>query len=289
MVSDGGVLKRATTRLAGCNAASPTTANEGSLILSMADGTWQRISERRTGDGGRVAFTPTSPTSSAECACAKTIWPRIRCCCKPRSTASARNIAVFDAHGALLAMESPFSDLVGLSPQAWRWASASARASARCVPLPIWRALEMAGTRGRTLEVQYNPMPNGGFAMTYTDIQRAQGRRAGIRATAKQMRLITDALPALIAYVDNQQIYRFTNQGYEDWFGIPRSEISNRPMREVLGPRLLTAAGIMSSARWSPPRCLSWSCPPPAQYRIRQATFIPHFDPDHGGVLGFFA
>ena len=144
---------------------------------------------------------------------------------------------MFDAHGALLAWNHRFSDLVGLSPQALAVGKRiSPRERTLCCPLS--GALEMAGARGRTLEVQYNPMPNGGFAMTYTDISERKAAEQALRDSEAKMRLITDALPALIAYVDNQQIYRFTNQGYEDWFGIPRSEINGRPMREVLGPRL---------------------------------------------------
>ena len=66
----------------------------------------------------------------------------------------------------------------------------------------------MAGTRGRTLEVQYNPMPNGGFATTYTDISERKVAEQTLRDSEAKMRLITDALPALIACADNQQIYR---------------------------------------------------------------------------------
>ena len=55
----------------------------------------------------------------------------------------------------------------------------------------------------RALEVQYNPMPNGGFAATCTDIPSACKAAEQACATAEtRMRLITDALPALIAYVD---------------------------------------------------------------------------------------
>jgi PAS domain S-box-containing protein len=55
-------------------------------------------------------------------------------------------------------------------------------------------------------------------------------------ASQQQLRVITDALPALIAYVDDEQRYRFVNAAYETWFGRPRSEILGMHVRDLLGP-----------------------------------------------------
>jgi len=49
------------------------------------------------------------------------------------------------------------------------------------------------------------------------------------------LELIVDAVPALIAYVDRDQRYRFANREYESWFGRPRHEILGRTLREFLG------------------------------------------------------
>ena len=94
------------------------------------------------------------------------------------------------------------------------------------------------------------------------------------------MRLITDVLPALIAQWTTSRFYRFTNQGYEDWFGIPRSEINGRPMREVLGRACLTAAGIMSSALEAR-SVFGAELPAPGAIlsNLPKATFIPALRP----------
>jgi PAS domain S-box-containing protein len=69
-------------------------------------------------------------------------------------------------------------------------------------------------------------------------LQREIGDRlqaeAALRHSEEQLRLITDALPVLISYVDAQQCYRFTNRAYEDWFG-PRENINGQPIERVLG------------------------------------------------------
>src|SRR5512144_1921917 len=59
-----------------------------------------------------------------------------------------------------------------------------------------------------------------------------QRHTAELREDQKRLRLITDAIPALIAYMDSNRIYRFSNRTYEDWFG---QRADGRPMEEFLG------------------------------------------------------
>ncbi|MFB2552471.1 hybrid sensor histidine kinase/response regulator [Ensifer soli] len=46
---------------------------------------------------------------------------------------------------------------------------------------------------------------------------------------------ITDALPVLVGFVDRDEIYRFANRGYEEWFGRTPAEIVGRSVGEVIG------------------------------------------------------
>lgn len=55
-----------------------------------------------------------------------------------------------------------------------------------------------------------------------------------LQQSVSQLRLITDALPVLISYVDNQQCYQFVNQTYEDWHSRPRTEIIGRHIKETI-------------------------------------------------------
>lgn len=56
---------------------------------------------------------------------------------------------------------------------------------------------------------------------------------AALRESEEQLRLITNALPVLIAYVDDQQKYRFNNQAYEDWLGQPPEAIWGCHLQQV--------------------------------------------------------
>ncbi|MEH2221625.1 AAA family ATPase [Nostoc sp.] len=56
-----------------------------------------------------------------------------------------------------------------------------------------------------------------------------------LRLREQELRLITDALPVLISYVDANQRYRFVNRTYEVWFSRSRDEILGKSVHELLG------------------------------------------------------
>ncbi|MEH1963460.1 MAG: PAS domain-containing protein, partial [Nostoc sp.] len=56
-----------------------------------------------------------------------------------------------------------------------------------------------------------------------------------LRLREQELRLITDALPALISYVDTNRRYQFVNRTYEVWFNLSRDEILGKYVHELLG------------------------------------------------------
>ena len=65
---------------------------------------------------------------------------------------------------------------------------------------------------------------------------RAAAQSEGqMRESAAQLRLIADAMPALIAYIAPDGTYRFTNKLYQIWFGKAPEEVVGRHVRDVLG------------------------------------------------------
>ncbi|NJN86173.1 MAG: PAS domain-containing protein [Leptolyngbyaceae cyanobacterium SL_7_1] len=73
-----------------------------------------------------------------------------------------------------------------------------------------------------------------------TELETERDRRLaemGSQPQEEELHLIANTVPALIGYVDAEQRYRFVNQAYESWFGLPLSEFYGKPIREVLGDR----------------------------------------------------
>ncbi|OOG41688.1 DAHL domain-containing protein [Polaromonas sp. A23] len=68
--------------------------------------------------------------------------------------------------------------------------------------------------------------------------QRVQERTKALNASESQLHQITDAVPALIAYIDADQRFQFHNLAYEERFGLKRDEIRGKTMREMMGDEL---------------------------------------------------
>ncbi len=56
-----------------------------------------------------------------------------------------------------------------------------------------------------------------------------------LRRRERELALIADNIPALLAYVGTDGCYRFVNQRYEEWFGEPRQALVGRQCRELVG------------------------------------------------------
>ncbi|MFM2111796.1 MAG: hypothetical protein RLZZ271_456, partial [Pseudomonadota bacterium] len=109
---------------------------------------------------------------------------------------------------------------------------------------------------GTILRVRGFPAPGHGFVTVYTDIteqrkaeetirkqnaeleNRVTERTAKLRRSEEQMRLITDSIPALIAYFDAGKVYRYINRGYQEWFGLDPANPDKVSAREYLGPEV---------------------------------------------------
>ena len=69
---------------------------------------------------------------------------------------------------------------------------------------------------------------------TRSAVERARAE-AAVRASAVELRLVADALPVLVAFVDRTLTYRFANAAYRDWFGRDPAEVVGRTVPDLTG------------------------------------------------------
>ncbi len=135
--------------------------------------------------------------------------------------------------------------------------------------------LERRRPDGSLLRVHGAPLPQGGFITLYSVLsaEQAAARQplppsdpaghagaleqarqqlcaaqlaneqlgAALQRSEQRLRLITDTIPALIAYFDHGQIYRYANKGYADWFGRDSAQMSGRHISQALGSKFYAA------------------------------------------------
>ncbi len=110
-----------------------------------------------------------------------------------------------------------------------------------------------------------------------------------LAASEARLQSIADNLPALIAYVDDQQRYRFVNAQVCQTFGLPKESILGRTILEFRGEEgyALLQPYVEAALRGEPQR---FEGPIERDGRLvpHESKYVPEFGPD-GRVRGFYA
>lgn len=144
------------------------------------------------------------------------------------------------------------------------------------------------------------------FDLFYTPVYEADGKIGGVMCTVidnssriamekrlaeseAELRRVTDAVPMLISYVDQDHLYRFANHAYQAWFGMNPEDMIGKHMAAVLGEaayqnrrpdidRALTGELVTAETD------MSIVGDAPRRLEIR---YVPHFGAD-GSVPGVY-
>lgn len=113
--------------------------------------------------------------------------------------------------------------------------------------------------------------------------------KSALRKSEARTRAITDNVPALIAYIDREQRYRFCNAEISRTFGTDAQQTIGRTMREVRGDAMYTELQpkIEAVLRGEPVSFEGQADVNGQSYWYR-SDYLPDID-DHGNVAGFYA
>jgi PAS domain S-box-containing protein len=128
-----------------------------------------------------------------------------------------------------------------------------------------------------------------GAVITHSDITDRKRSERALRQSEERLRHFTDDLPMLVSYVDENQRYRFSNKGYEHWFGHPREYVEGKHLKQVLGEKAYQAIRRRVEAALSGQLVTFEEFIPyrGAGRRYVRVTYVPDRQKDR--VRGFFA
>ncbi|MBW4541579.1 MAG: AAA family ATPase [Myxacorys chilensis ATA2-1-KO14] len=116
-----------------------------------------------------------------------------------------------------------------------------------------------------------------------------QHSEAALRHRERELRLITNALPALVGYVNVDRCYQFINRTYEVWFNRSRDEILGNPVRQLLGETIYQRIEpYINQVFEGQTVSLEAEIPFPIGKRYISAILIPDFDAN-AQVRGFYS
>lgn len=212
-------------------------------VYRLNNGRWVQVSERPTREGGLVILY----TDITEVKVSETMRREQALAQKSRLLQRAvdnlsQGVAMVSAEGALELWNRRFLELCGLAPIEAHRPFEEVMADSELTLLtpnsrdargrPI-RELEQRLFDGRVLEIRTHALPTGGFVNTFTDITERYRHAEALRESERWIRLITDHVPALIAYVSADLTYEFTNKVYEEWYRWPSDGMLGQSLREV--------------------------------------------------------
>ncbi len=217
-------------------------ANEPT-VYRLHNGRWVQLSERPTREGGLVMLY----TDITEVKISETMRREQALAQKSRLLQRAvdnlsQGVAMVSADGSLELWNGRFLELCGLAPiEAHRpFEEVMADSELKLLTPDTFDAngqplaeLEQHLFDGRTLEIRTHPLPTGGFVNTFTDITERYRHAEALRESERWIRLITDHVPALIAYVSADLTYEFTNKVYEEWYRWPSDGMLGQSLREI--------------------------------------------------------
>jgi two-component system, sensor histidine kinase len=280
---------------------------QGPSVHALSDGRWMQVSEKRTVDGGVACiYTDITELKQREALQRETELAEKSNLLQATLDNIFESVAVYDRNLVLVAWNNEFIRLFDLPGQVVRRSASfrdfttyicgrgvhgielSDRLEPRNNNAPLKFEVQWLGQR--ILEVQRNPMPNGGFVLTFDDITSRKRIEEALRDGERRIRLVTDAMPALISYVDADERYQFVNEPYSRWIGQPEHKIVGHRMSEVLTPefygrrrdyvqRALSGETVTFEVELTP------SGAPQPSYGL--ATLVPHVGDDRK-ILGFF-
>ncbi|ALF89533.1 MULTISPECIES: sensor domain-containing diguanylate cyclase [Ralstonia solanacearum species complex] len=127
------------------------------------------------------------------------------------------------------------------------------------------------------------------FSSIMRDITQDKAAKEALQRSRETLQTVTDAMPALVAFVDADERYRFLNAAYEKAFDRPTAAMLGLTAREVLGEEAYAIVrGPLQRALAGETVVFEREAPGRDPYRCEEITYIPQFDA-RGRVAGVHA
>ena len=213
------------------------------VLYRLRTGRWLQVTERPTQEGGLVIlYTDITELKHSETQRREQALAQKTRLLQQTVDNLSQGVAMVNAQGLLELWNHRFLELCGLQPIEANCLFAEVMDKS-CTALLTPQSVTATGEPllqqeqrledGRMVEIRTHPLPSGGFVNTFTDITERYQHAEALRKSEHWIRLITDHVPAMIAYVKNDFTYEFTNKVYEEWYRWPKDSILGSSLREA--------------------------------------------------------
>ena len=121
-----------------------------------------------------------------------------------------------------------------------------------------------------------------------SEVAASQAAEA-LKRSEERMRLLADAQPTLISYLDREYRYRYVNQAYVDWFGHEKSDFEGHTFADALGEAAFEVAkpALDQALAGKRHRFETWMPYKDGGQKYINVSYMPDIAPD-GQVAGVY-
>ncbi|ABM04258.1 fused PAS, GGDEF domain sensor protein and response regulator [Psychromonas ingrahamii 37] len=205
------------------------TNNDGQLlkpVFQLSDGRWFQLNERPTVEGGRVLlYTDISALKKAETVRYEQAMAQKSVQLHSLVDNLSQGVVLLSSEKQIEVWNSRFVQLSQLATQQLH-ANIGLRDLQALTELELPTHPRLGSDfyvqtlqGGTVLEIRVHQLHDGKTIITYTDITERHRNQQSLQENERRLRLITDNVPAMIAYIGADLKFEFTNQVYIDWYG----------------------------------------------------------------------
>ncbi|WP_080995483.1 PAS domain-containing hybrid sensor histidine kinase/response regulator [Thiopseudomonas alkaliphila] len=215
------------------------------MLYRLSSGRWLQVTERPTLEGGLVIlYTDITELKLREQLQREQALAQKTVLLQQTVDNLSQGVAMVNSQGVLELWNHRFLELYGLADIAPNTLFTELMQTQCALNLPNELATcaqsEQRLTDGRMLDICVHALPEGSYVATFTDITERYEHAEALRKSENWIRLITDHVPAMIAYVRRDLSYEFLNKVYEEWYDWPRGTAIGLPLSEVHNQQHMT-------------------------------------------------
>jgi two-component system, sensor histidine kinase len=272
-------------------------------VYAQSSGRWVQVNDRRSIEGGLASiYTDITDVKDEERQERERALAERSLHLQATLESMSIGVAVFDKDQRLVTANRQYGELLSL-PATLLTPGAALRSFQRFNDLRDVPELGTASptitthggapaevsVNGRWFAIKSDPMPDGGFVVSYSEITDRRQAEEALHDSEARIRLFANAMPTMMCYIDEQERYQFVNRAYRSAFARDGGKLVGRKMRAVLGEaeynfrRSYVERALAGSTSVFDVGLPSADGEP----RFGLATYVPHRSAS-GRVMGFF-
>ncbi|WP_064791436.1 hybrid sensor histidine kinase/response regulator [Shewanella woodyi] len=205
---------------------------DNSPVYKLSDNRWFQLSERRTREGGWVMlYTDITALKVAESERYEKAMAQKSKLLQNLVDNLSQGVVLISSHDQVEVWNKRFVEMSKLSTQKLRsmpyFTNLQNSTELELEPKSNTQDDHYVQTlsNGSVIEIRDHRLKNGKLIKTFTDITTRHRYAESLKKSESWLRLITDNVPAMIAYVGSDLKFQFTNQVYVDWYGWAKGEL----------------------------------------------------------------